>query len=191
MKTDPMATKTELRQESKRIRAGLSEDSRRRASERVCDLLAAWEVFQHSDTMVTYLPMRSEVDLTHLLSQFPEKNWGVPRIQADGCMTFHLYDPKMLVAHAYGMMEPDPACLLIAPRQIQLALVPGLAFDRRGWRLGYGGGFYDRFLRDIPGISVGVTYQALIRPAVPHHDHDIPMHYLVSEGGIEFIQQEV
>ena len=104
-------------------------------------------------------------------------------------MTFHAYDPDKLVVHAFGMREPHPACAAIPPKKIQLVLVPGLAFDRLGWRLGYGGGFYDRFLQDTAGISVGVTYQALVHPGLPHQEHDIPMQYLVTEGGLETITQ--
>ena len=85
------------------------------------------------------------------------------------------------------MLEPDPICAPIASQKIQLVLVPGLAFDQQGWRLGYGGGFYDRFLGTSPGIPVGVTYQALVWPVIPHQEHDIPMRYLVSEAGIELV----
>ncbi len=188
MGTQKIQSKENLRRESKRVRGILDQDDRRRASEKICDLLAAWDVFQRCNTIVGYMPMRSEVNLTRLFSQFPEKKWGMPRIQAGGRMVFHAYDPEKLVAHAFGMLEPDPACARIAPRDIQLVLVPGLAFDRQGWRLGYGGGFYDRFLQGASGISVGVTYQALIWPMIPHQEHDIPMQYLATEGGIETIQ---
>jgi 5-formyltetrahydrofolate cyclo-ligase len=187
MKIDPISIKEALRQESKHIRAGLSEDTRRKASEQICEMVAGWAVFQRCDTVVSYMPMRSEVDLTRLFSQFPEKNWGIPRIQAGGRMVFHVYDAEKLVEHTFGMLEPDPACAPISPQMIQLVLVPGLAFDRRGWRLGYGGGFYDRFLQASPGIPVGVTYQALVRPGIPHQEHDIPMRYLASESGIELV----
>lgn len=190
MLNDETPTKEDIRQESKRIRSTLDGEYRRRASAKICDLLAGWEVFQRCDTIVSYLPMRSEVDLTRLLSQFPEKNWGIPRIQVGGHMVFQAYDAEKLVVHAFGMLEPDPACAQIAPQEIQLVLAPGLAFSRQGWRLGYGGGFYDRFLRDSQGIPIGVTYQALIRPDIPHQAHDIPMRYLVSEAGIELIRQE-
>jgi 5-formyltetrahydrofolate cyclo-ligase len=177
-------TKEALRKESKRIRNAIAGDIRHQANENICDLLANWEVLHQSNVIATYLPMRSEVDLTPLLSQFPLKIWGIPRIHTRGRMTFHVYTPEKLVAHAFGMQEPHPACARIAPRDIQLVLVPGLVFDRRGWRLGYGGGFYDRFLQQTPGIVVGITYQALVWPEIPHQDHDVAMQFLVTEGGI-------
>jgi 5-formyltetrahydrofolate cyclo-ligase len=59
--------------------------------------------------------------------------------------------------------------------------VPGLAYDRCGWRLGYGGGYYDRFLKNFTGASVGITYQSLLLGSIPHHAHDISMQWIVTE----------
>jgi 5-formyltetrahydrofolate cyclo-ligase len=67
---------------------------------------------------------------------------------------------------------------------VELALVPGLAYDRLGWRLGYGGGYYDRFLFRFNGISVGVAYQALVLESIPHYAHDVAVGWLVSEIGL-------
>ena len=146
--------------------------------------MRAWPQFQQSDWVLTYMPMRSEVDLTGLLSHYPHKGWIIPRILPASRMQFHRYDPEKLILHKFGMLEPDPASPLISPQEIQLVLVPGLAYDREGWRLGYGGGFYDRFLAEFKGISVGVTFQKLVLPSIPHQGHDIPMQYLVSEQGL-------
>ncbi len=102
-------------------------------------------------------------------------------------MQFHTYDPRKLVLHPYGMLEPEPSCPVIVPEEIQLMLVPGLAFDRYGWRLGYGSGFYDRFLTNFEGVSAGITYQDLLFDHIPHKEYDIPMKYLVTENGIKAI----
>jgi 5-formyltetrahydrofolate cyclo-ligase len=90
-----------------------------------------------------------------------------------------------MIRHPYGMLEPEPNLPLVPVEHIQLALVPGLAFDRQGWRLGYGGGFFDRFLAGFAhGVSLGVTYHALLFDLLPHHQHDIPVQYLVTEEGL-------
>jgi 5-formyltetrahydrofolate cyclo-ligase len=84
------------------------------------------------------------------------------------------------------MLEPDPSLPVVPADQVELVLTPGLAFDLHGWRLGYGGGFYDRFLsRQHTLISLGVTYQALLLPDLPHQVHDVPVKYLVTENGVE------
>ena len=98
-------------------------------------------------------------------------------------MGFHAYDPDRLTRHAYGMLEPDSGCPVIRPQEIRLVLAPGLAFDGNGWRLGYGGGFYDRFLSNFQGRSAGIAYQALLLDHIPHAGHDIPVHYLITETG--------
>jgi 5-formyltetrahydrofolate cyclo-ligase len=128
--------------------------------------------------------MGSEVDLYPLFSLFPQKEWVIPRVLPGNRMAFHLYEPSKLIRHPYGMLEPDPSCPVISTEEVQLALVPGLAFDRKGWRLGYGGGFYDRFLSGYSNCHAGITYQMLLVENIPHAQHDIPMQYLITENGI-------
>ena len=99
-------------------------------------------------------------------------------------MVFHPYDPGRLIRHPFGMTEPAPDSPAVAPGEIQLALVPGLTFDRRGWRLGYGGGYFDRFLAMFSGVSVGITFQTLLLDTLPHDAHDVSMHWLATEAGI-------
>ena len=184
MTPDIDATKRQLRLECRRTRAAINKNSQRKASEMICSHIGSWGEFQRVDTILTYMPMRGEVDLTGLLEKYPGKNWAVPRILPGGRMLFHTYDHLKLLMHTYGMLEPDPCCPLISPQEIQLVLVPGLAFDRDGCRLGYGGGFYDRFLIGLEGVSAGITYNSLILPHIPHLSHDIPMKALVTENGI-------
>ncbi len=178
--------KIQLRQRCKAIRKGLGEETRQQASRAICAHLADWDIFQTAETILTYMPIRGEVDLHSLLTDFPEKRWLLPRIipGVEGRMVFHLYDPNNLIVHPFGMAEPAPHLLQVPLNEIQLVLAPGLAFDRSGWRLGYGGGFFDRFLQDFGGISVGVVFQALLLEAVPHGEYDIPMAWLATEDGL-------
>jgi 5-formyltetrahydrofolate cyclo-ligase len=81
------------------------------------------------------------------------------------------------------MAEPAPDQPVILPDEIQLALVPGLAFDHSGWRLGYGGGYNDRFLTSFQGISACIVFQALLLGQVPHSTLDISMRWIISEQG--------
>ena len=184
MPDDIVLTKDQLRLESKRIRASMTADECRQASEAICLYIESWECFQAAGTVLTYLPMRNEVDLTALFSRCRQKKWVIPRIRSEGQMTFHTYDPSKLVRHAFGMLEPDPDSPVTSPRDIQLALVPGLIFDSAGWRLGYGGGYYDRFLSGYEGISAGITYRRLLVEKVPHGLKDIPVQFVITETGI-------
>ena len=178
--------KQQLRKQCKAIRKELGEEIRLHASQAICAQLAAWEVFQTSDVILTYMPMSTEVDLRLLLTDFPGKRWLLPRIipKEDHCMVFHPYDSDNLIQHPFGMDEPAPHLPQVSPGEIQLALVPGLAFDRCGWRLGYGGGYFDRFLKDFGGVSVGVVFQALLLDFLPHGEHDVPVQWLATEDGL-------
>lgn len=180
--------KEKLRDKCKTIRKGLGDELRKHASEAICLRLADWNIFHQAATILTYMPMRTEVDLLPLINQFPEKSWVIPRILPgkDGQMVFHPYDPTHLVLHSFGMAEPASYLPQVAPNDVELVLAPGLAFDRAGWRLGYGGGYYDRFLSGFSGLSVGVVYQSLLFDALPRGEYDVPVSWLVSE--IEFFK---
>ena len=178
--------KSQLRQRCKAIRKELGDEIRQQASLTICAHLAAWDIFQTSENILTYMPIRSEVDLRSLLNDFPEKHWSLPRILPgeDGRMVFHEYDPDNLIVHPYGMAEPAPHLPQVPADEIQLVLAPGLAFDRSGKRLGYGGGYYDRFFQGFKGVSLGVVFQALLLEGLPNGEHDVPVDWLVSENGL-------
>ncbi len=179
------AQKAELRRHCRMVRKSLGQDTCRQASLAICHLIESWDVFQASESILIYMPVHSEIDLTPLLERFPRKRWTLPRIlpEEEHRMVFHLYDAAHLEKHPFGMLEPAPHLPLVSPEEIQLALVPGLAFDRSGWRLGYGGGYYDRFLTSFQGISAGIVFQALLLEEVPHSLLDIPMRWIISEQG--------
>jgi 5-formyltetrahydrofolate cyclo-ligase len=174
-----------LRKSSREVRASLGEACRQEASLAICQYIGTWSIFQKSKVILVYLPMRAEVNLVPLLEKHPDKSWLVPRILENGNMSFHPYDPNRLIRHQFGMFEPEPSLPLIPAGQVELVLTPGLAYDLHGWRLGYGGGFYDRFLSEQHAcISLGVTYQALVQTDLPHQEYDVPVQFLVTEDGI-------
>lgn len=175
--------KQALRQHYRQVRQALGAETRLEASRVICARIEDWPVFQDAETVLTYMPMKSEVDLLPLLERFPRKQWVLPRILPGEArqMAFHRYDPQRLIRHAFGMAEPSPDLARIPPETIQLVLVPGLAYDPSGWRLGYGGGYYDRFLSGFGGIRIGVVFEALLVKELPHAAHDIAMQWLVTE----------
>jgi 5-formyltetrahydrofolate cyclo-ligase len=178
--------KNQLRKRCKSIRKGLSDAIRLDSSRAICAHLGDWDIFQAAESILIYMPIREEVDLRALLTNCPEKRWLLPRIipGEEGRMVFHPYDPDNLILHPFGMAEPAAHLPLVSPDEIQLVLAPGLAFDRSGWRLGYGGGYFDRLLKDFKGVSVGVVYCDLLLSTIPHGRYDIPMSWLVTEDGL-------
>ena len=183
--------KEQLRQQCRIKRVSLSEDYRKQASFSISRNIQFWSVFQKAQVIFTYMPMNEEVDLFPLLADNHEKGWVIPRIQPHNRKILHPYHPQKLVHHKFGMLEPDSTLPQISPDRVELVLVPGLAFDQKGWRLGYGGGFYDTFLSDLPDlITLGITYHTLLLDELPHMAHDIPVMALVTENGIQNISLE-
>ena len=93
-----------------------------------------------------------------------------------------------LVPGTWGIQEPIASCAEYkisndVASQSDLCLIPGIAFDCDGYRLGYGKGYYDRFLTAFHGIRVGVAYHDFILDQLPHDRHDQPMHILMNERG--------
>ncbi len=178
--------KRQLRRSCRQVRNELSEPTRQQASLSICGWIASWSIFQHSSAILAYMPIPGEVDLTPLLKRQPHKCWVLPRIipTENHRMVLHPYEAGRLIRHPFGMAEPAADLPVILPNDVQLALVPGLAFDRQGRRLGYGGGYFDRFLREFSGISLGITFQALLLDQLPFDDDDVPVQWIVTEAGI-------
>jgi 5-formyltetrahydrofolate cyclo-ligase len=186
MSDDLAEAKTQLRQQCCAVRKSLGDETRAHASQSICEALDRWEVFRQSESILTCMPIKGEVDLTALLARHIEKRWALPRIilEENHRMVFHSYDATRLIRHPFGMAEPAADLPVVPPKAIQLSRVLGLAFDHRGWRLGYGGGYFDRFLAKFSGVSVGIVFQALLLDEIPHGEHDVSMQWIATESGL-------
>jgi 5-formyltetrahydrofolate cyclo-ligase len=113
--------------------------------------------------------------------------FAFPRVVARGApLAFHVATPDALVPAAFGLREPPPDAPPAPLESLSLVVVPGVAFDRAGGRLGYGGGFYDRSLPALaPGVwCVGLAHSAQVVDAVPRGPHDRGVDALVTEDGV-------
>lgn len=151
-------------------------------------------LFAQAETICTYAPTKSEMD-TSLLSQNAwdsKKNVLFPLCSKTEKGIMHFYRCTSfadLESGAYGISEPKPSCprmdetLLNSEKTV--VLVPALSFSPQGYRLGYGQGFYDRFLAKIPkAVTIGITVSELISDAVPIEPWDRAVQYLATENGI-------
>ena len=185
--TATTAEKRELRRRMKlRRAAALAAAGGERLSGLVCAAVRASELFAAALTVAAYLAFNDEIDLAPLFDD-AEKCFVVPRVvEPGGDLAFHALEPAALAPHRYGYLEPAASTPQVASSDIDLVMVPGLAFDARGGRLGYGGGHYDRFLLSLPSTtpSVGVTLDALLLDDVPREEHDVRVTHLVTESGL-------
>ena len=111
------------------------------------------------------------------------KTVGLPRMLPGRRMEVRRCDPdRPLVKVSFGISEPGEDCPLIQREDIDLTLVPAVCYDRRGFRLGFGGGYYDRWLEHFSGVTVGLCREAVLQDRVPTEAHDAKVGILLTEG---------
>ncbi|MFO7545957.1 MAG: 5-formyltetrahydrofolate cyclo-ligase [Trueperaceae bacterium] len=181
------ASKSVFRRWAREARRAGSPEGRAAAASAVVAGVRAFAAYQGAGIVATYLAFGDELDLQEL-HQDTRKRFAVPRTHVDDrrWLTFHPLAGARLERHRYGQLEPAVDDPRIAPERIELVLVPGLAFDPRGVRLGHGQGFYDAFLATLrPGtVTIGITLEAWIVPALPSEAHDVRVTHLATEHGV-------
>jgi 5-formyltetrahydrofolate cyclo-ligase len=175
----PSSVKREVRERFRAVRESLTSDQVAAASTALCERLSGWSMLHQAHTVLTYVAFRNEIDLAPLRALLPGIQWIVPRVVGQH-LVLHPYDPARLVRHAYGMLEPAADLPAIDPASLDLVLVPGVAYDRRGGRMGFGGGFYDGFLPTTPALRVGITYDVCLVDALPCDEHDQRMDWIAT-----------
>lgn len=154
----------------------------------ICDHVAEWPVFQQAQTVLSFMALPTEVDLSDLQQRHPQKTWYVPRITTQGTMAFYRVTPDTVwVKSAWGILEPREDAPPLAPETgIDLILVPALAVDEAGNRLGYGKGYYDQFLAGLTPIPTTLcpVPSALVVHQLPADPWDQPLDFMACETGI-------
>jgi 5-formyltetrahydrofolate cyclo-ligase len=139
-----------------------------------------------ASTVGVYAATASEADPGPFVASFVASGGRVayPRVVGPGVMTFHEAAASELAAGYHGILEPPEAAPVVATEALDLLIVPGLAFDAGGERLGRGGGFYDRVLTGVarPRLCVGLAYAAQIVSEVPRQGHDGRVDRVVTEA---------
>jgi len=187
----PPIPKSTLRTTIKGILAAIIPADRNNAAQSLTSHLLASDLYRSADTILAYAALPTEISLdpfiTHALADgkrlcIPAINWddkSMSPAQIDNLDTD-------LEIGRYGVRAPLPRCPLVEPSDIDLILIPGLAFDRSCNRLGRGAGFYDRLIESLKAPRpplVGVCFACQIVDAVPTEPHDHPMDRVITEIG--------
>ena len=173
--------KKSLRVEARRFLSGLDAPLIRSASGEIRDRLAHWGPWKSALTICAFSALASEPDL---LAPWPVgKKIILPRVSGSTVSLHFVGRACELAPGSFGISEP-PAHAPLAMAKADIILVPGLAFDRSGMRLGRGGGYYDRLLADFEGLRVGVCFEELVFDRIPVEPHDEGVDFLATPGAI-------
>ena len=181
--TQAMSAKDELRR-AMRDRLPLPPDQRGVKSARICAAIAALPQWRNARTVALFAAQQREPDVELLWQHAIGKVVGYPRVEADGLSLFSVESLYELQSGQWNLREPiaDPARLIL-PADVDLILVPGVAFTRSGARCGRGGGYYDRLLASLPAhtYKIGVCFDFQIVPELPIEPHDIGVDFVIAE----------
>lgn len=183
--------KRSLRAEYRALRDGIDPSLRREWSARICAFAA--EIAAPGETAFVYAAVGSEVETEQLIRSLRQKGCRVclPVVRGKGHMDAAVWAPgDRLTAGQYGIPAPESG-ETVPPQQIDIAYVPLLAWDLSGARLGYGGGYYDRFLIQSPARRFALAYSVQQAAALVRQAWDVPMDAVITEAGIVCCQTPV
>lgn len=179
--------KRALREHYRHVRDALSPEERLVQSREICMQISQTEAYAQAQSVLLYAALGSEIDLSLLAHDAWQKGKTVayPRcFDGQGHMAFYVVDaPEQLVPGRYSIPEPDEHCPQWQAEGSALCIVPALAVDACGHRLGYGKGYYDRFLETFDGVRVCAVYTACIAESLPHDAYDVPMQHIIDGKG--------
>lgn len=157
----------------------------------ICQRLTGWTGFQRAACVAAYMPLPHEADVVPALRQAlaEGKRLLLPGVR-DGEMRFYaVTDLDALTPGAYGVREPARGAREVPLREAELILTPLEAVDRQGRRLGKGGGYYDRALRERKGMALGVALSYQVLERVPATDWDISLDGWADPAGIHILRE--
>ncbi len=202
-----MEEKKQIRVEYRRRRDRLPEEQIRAWAGAINAHLVTWSRFLEAGSICFYYPLGNEVDLLSSanLALSMGKEVYFPRTEGSRMEFYRVTDLEHFQEGAFHVMEPEGS-LRLTPEEWRkepffqsgrcrredgisrtgvLILAPGVAFDRQKQRLGYGKGYYDRYLTEISGaVTAGIAYGCQIAEKLPAEERDIPMDYMITEAGI-------
>jgi 5-formyltetrahydrofolate cyclo-ligase len=187
---DIQKLKRKIRSSIQEKRDSLDESTRLEKSQLIANKFIGLYQYDKSFRVLIYYPFRSEIDTRIIISDAIArgKKIALPRVGKEGLELFYIKDLKEdLEPGSYDIMEPIPSrCEKADPSRIDLAIVPGVGFDRKHNRLGYGGGFYDRLLTCIPGKvpRIALSFDLQVIDEIPVSEHDLKIDILITESQI-------
>jgi len=184
-----LKTKAELREIISRKRRYLTPEQKERLNKEIFARLEKLSVWKKSKTVLIYISHKDEIATLDLIQKILKNDLDkhiivIPKTHLKfHALSLHKLDElKQLIPGNYGISEPHPSCKTILPEQIDLAIIPGIVFNKKGYRIGYGKGYYDRLLPHLNCPKISLAYSMQIVENIPVEDHDYPVDILITEN---------
>ena len=174
--------KNQLKESLLEKRNALSQEEILEKSKKIQSNLFSLEQYKKSKTVMLFVSFGSEVHTHDMIKEsLKNKTVVVPKVMHHEIEPSVIIDFDNLVAGKFGILEPIEA-MKIAYKNINLVLVPGIVFDREGHRIGYGFGYYDKFLAKVPkAIKIGLAFDFQVVDKIPREMHDVHVDMIVTE----------
>lgn len=188
-----MQIKKELRKELKKKRKEIDKKNDKDAFIR--ENLICSDFYLDANTILLYAALDDEINVDECIEDalMLGKQVALPVCTNDkGEMKFYYINSMSdLKSGFFGVREPDiDKCKEVTDFNSSICIVPGIAYDKRGYRLGYGKGYYDRFMQKSTSLFIGLCYNELIDDELPIEEYDIPVKYIITENGFIAVEQE-
>ena len=184
--TDIRPIKTELRNKYRSLRQSMPQEIKHQKDEAIADKVRNLWQYENNNILLVYVSTAIEVDTFRIIRNALEdgKRVAVPRCVPDSRLMefYYISSTDDLAPGMFGVLEPEAEpSRLYSEREGGLCLVPAFSYDWSGYRLGYGKGYYDRFLSHFNGNIVGICYSDCVQRTLPHGRYDRPVELLVTD----------
>lgn len=184
--------KNRIREEYKALRRNMDPERKKAYDHKICQRFMSLASYRFADALLLYAPLKYEIDITPIAEDALKKGKTVafPLCDPDShTMAYHIISSLSdLKEGNYGISEPNASLPVYDPNKHSgentVCFVPALVFDRCGYRIGYGKGYYDRYLCSFGGAKMGVEYSGCIVDALPRGRFDTAVDFLVTEKGV-------
>ncbi|MBQ8654882.1 MAG: 5-formyltetrahydrofolate cyclo-ligase [Clostridia bacterium] len=163
------------------------DEARRAESERLCRHVMDWDCYRRASAAGLYIPLAWEADVMAILRHALRsgKTVALPRVEDQAHMTMRqMRSMEELVPGRWGIAEPSPEALIVPCQELELLIVPLEGIDRRGVRLGKGGGYYDRLIAQMHGMTLGAAMSWQWEESIPQDKWDVPLKAAADQNGI-------
>lgn len=180
-----MPLKSELRRIFRDKRRNITDKTEK--DKKICRNILESDLYRNANQVLCYYPLEAEIDTRLIISSAlaDKKRLALPYcVDTNGNMEFYYINSfKELRQGSYDIMEPDiEVCEKVSDFSGSICIVPGFSFDKKGYRLGYGKGYYDKFLKKFTFNSIGLCYNNFLSNALPAENHDTAVNFIATEN---------